>query len=99
MVRVDLDEPFCWPTAVPTTRQYVNEVDQAVTWITSLGMLAVLDLHLVNPADLAAPQNKCPPAANQIMADVPGSITFWSQLAARYAARSPCRLRPLQRAP
>ena len=71
-VRVDLYGPMLLANSCAYWPQYVNEVNQAVNWITSLGMLAVLELHMVNPADLTAPKSACPPATNEIMADAPG---------------------------
>lgn len=80
MVRVSLGEQLWLPTSCAYEPGYRAAIEQVVGWITSLGMVALLDLHYNNPADLGHPLT-CPPAGQQIMADAPGSLRFWSQVA------------------
>ena len=56
---------------------YISKVDEAVQIITSRGMVALLDLHFNTI-------KACGRAGQQPMADAPNSLTFWSQVAARY---------------
>jgi|GEM_PF-6711249 len=80
VVRVPLGEQLWLTSSCDYDPGYVQAVDQVVGWITSLGMVALLDLHY------GAVGTGCPPAGPQLMADAPNSVTFWSQVAARYAA-------------
>lgn len=61
---------------------YESRVDQVVNWITSLGMVVLLDLHY----NTVAPAGTCEVGAQHDMADASQAIPFWSQVAARYAA-------------
>jgi len=65
VVRVSLNQDFWFNTPA-----YATTIDQQVTWITSLGMGVILDLHWNN-------------GGQQNMADRK-SISFWSAVAARY---------------
>jgi len=65
VVRVSLNQDFWFNTPA-----YATTIDQQITWITSLGMGVILDLHWNN-------------GGQQNMADRK-SITFWSAVAARY---------------
>src|SRR5947199_111790 len=56
---------------------YASKVDNAVSWITGRGMVALLDLHY-NPIV------PCGHVGLHEMADAPNSINFWEQVAARY---------------
>jgi hypothetical protein len=78
MMRVSLGEQYWLPLSCNYDANYPSEVDQVVNWITSLGMVAVLDLHsfAVTP---------CGPAGDGEMANSPGAINFWSSVASRYA--------------
>jgi aryl-phospho-beta-D-glucosidase BglC (GH1 family) len=85
-VRVPLNEDLWLATSCAYSPSYAAEVSQVVNWITALGMVAVVELNFDNPADIGvAPGGTCPPAGPQIMAD-PASVTFWSQVAALFAA-------------
>jgi len=79
MMRVSLSEPFWSSSSCSYVPTYPAEVDQVVNWITSLGMVALLDLHF----NTILP---CTTGASQMMADAPGSISFWNSVAGRYAA-------------
>jgi hypothetical protein len=78
MVRVSLGEQMWLSSSCTYVAGYAPKVDQIVNWITSLGMVALLDLHFntILPCSTGAPQ---------MMADAPGSIAFWNSVASRYA--------------
>jgi hypothetical protein len=80
MVRVSLGEQLWLPGGCDYDPAYAGTVDSVVSWITSLGMVALLDLHFSTTG------TGCTAGAQQEMADAPGSVTFWSQLGARYRA-------------
>lgn len=77
MVRIPLGEQLWLSSSCDYSPGYVAAVDQMVNWVTSLGMVALLDLHY----DAVG----CDAPGQLPMADDPGSITFWQQVAARYA--------------
>jgi endoglucanase len=86
VVRVDLGEQLWLSNSCAYDPSYAAAVDQVVDWITSLGMVALLDLHSNNAADLdPSSSGTCPEAGQQLMADDPGSLQFWSDVARRYA--------------
>lgn len=62
----------------PNYRSYISDV---VSWVTSRGMVALLDLN-VNPRFI------CDPSANskQKMADYPGSVQLWQSLARKFGS-------------
>ncbi|HXN58845.1 MAG TPA: cellulase family glycosylhydrolase [Acidimicrobiales bacterium] len=78
MMRVSLGEQYWLPSSCAFDASYPSEVDQVVNWVTSLGMVAVLELSefAVTP---------CGQAADYDMADSPGAVSFWNSVAARYA--------------
>lgn len=76
-VRVPLGSQLWLSSSCHYDSAYANAVDSVVQWITGAGMVAVLDLDFSQPGTCAAPNG-------QVMADAPGSVTFWSQVAARY---------------
>jgi len=78
-LRVPLGEQFWLSTNCDYDPDYASRVDQVVGWIASLGMVALLDLHFntVGTCETGGPHN---------MADAVQAPTFWSQVAARYAA-------------
>jgi hypothetical protein len=85
-VRVPLNEDLWLATSCAYSPAYAAEVSQVVNWITTLGMVAVVELGFNNPADIGtAPGGSCPGAGPQIMAD-PASVTFWSQVATLFAS-------------
>lgn len=79
IVRVPLGEQFWLSSNCDYSPGYQAEVSQVVNWITSLGMVALLDLHTntVLGCEAGGPHN---------MADEAQSPTFWSQVAAQYAS-------------
>ena len=79
VMRVALGEQLWLPTSCAYDPNYVAAVDRAVNWITSAGMVALLELQdsVVSPG--------CPAGGPHNMADDPGSLLFWSQVASRYA--------------
>ncbi len=76
LVRVSLGEQLLAPSACKYSPGYAAKVAQVVDWITSLGMVALLDLHLTAPVLCNVGQ--------QQMADDPGSVQFWQELAGQY---------------
>jgi hypothetical protein len=52
-------------------------VDQVVHWVTSRGMVALINLHFATYGDCGTP-------GLTAMADSPGAITFWQEVASRY---------------
>ncbi len=93
MVRVSLGEQLWLDTSCAYAPGYQNEVRQLVQWITQDGMVAMLDLHFSNPADMfataqdaqaAASAGKCPPAGPMPMPDQQAT-TFWQQVASTFA--------------
>lgn len=79
IVRLPLGEQFWLPSNCDYSPGYQAAVDQVVNWITSLGMVALLDLHTntILGCQTGGPHN---------MADEAQSPTFWNQVAARYAS-------------
>ncbi len=76
-VRVPLGEQFWLSSNCDYVSAYEATVDQVVDWITSLGMVALLDLHTNTVSG-------CETGSQHNMADEAQSPTFWSQVAARY---------------
>ncbi len=78
-VRVPLSEDYWLSSNCDYSSTYEATVDQVVNWITSLGMVALLDLHTnsLSSCDAGTP-------SQHNMADEAQSPTFWSQVAARY---------------
>jgi len=77
LVRLSLNEALWLTSSCTYSAGYVSKIDEVVDWITSLGMVALLDLHFNAPM-------VCQQGAQQDMADSPGSLEFWNQLATRY---------------
>ena len=83
MVRIMLNEDL-WDTGSCAYQPaYRASVAQAVSWTTSLGMVALLTLMAGSPGDIGA-TGACPAPTVQNMADAPGSDTFWSSVAATF---------------
>jgi len=80
-VRLPLGEQFWLSSNCNFAPSYPSTVDQVVNWITSLGMVALLELdtNTVNGCEAGSPHN---------MADEAQAPTFWSQVAHRYASNS-----------
>jgi aryl-phospho-beta-D-glucosidase BglC (GH1 family) len=78
-LRVSLGEQLWLSNSCHYDPTYASKVDSVVNWITSRGMVAMLDLHFnaISPCGFAGQHD---------MADSPNSIDFWKQLAARYKA-------------
>lgn len=94
MVRVSLGEQLWLANSCAYDPQYAQTVSQLVHWITQDGMVALLDLHFSNPADLypspaaaqrAATTGRCAPAGQIPMADS-GSVAFWQQVASTFGS-------------
>ncbi len=79
MIRVPLGEQLWLSTSCRYDPSYVDAVDAVVHAITSRGMLALLDLHYSSLG------SGCPVGSPPLMADAPDALTFWRQVAARYA--------------
>lgn len=77
-VRLQLSEVFWLPTSCGYDPAYAGRIDDAVRWITSRGMVAVLDLHTNDPANACRGK-----PTQQLMAD-DASLDFWRSAAARY---------------
>jgi len=78
-VRVALNQDF-WLEASPIhSAGYPELVDQVVRWAEEAGMDVILDLHWSDAGVLGSCTSMC----QQRMADS-NSITFWSEVAARY---------------
>lgn len=75
-----LSEDYWLSTSCHYSPGYAGAVDQVVRSITSRGMVAMLDLHNNSRT------NACTASSQQRMADAPGSITFWQQVANRYGS-------------
>ncbi|HEX7355238.1 MAG TPA: glycoside hydrolase family 5 protein [Mycobacteriales bacterium] len=75
VVRVTLGQQLWMPGCSTYDPAYKKAVDQDVQWITSYGMVAVLDLQWNDPT--------CDAAGLNPLADS-GSLAFWTQVAARY---------------
>jgi len=87
-VRVPLGEQFWLSSNCDYVPSYVSTVDQVVKWITSLGMVALLDLHAntVGGCEGGGPHN---------MADEAQAPTFWSEVAQRYGNPTSPEYNPL----
>jgi len=76
IVRIYLGQQFWLSNECEYVNYYPRKVDQVVDWITSRGMVALLDLNWNT-------RNSCLKSKGQKMADT-GSITFWHEVATRY---------------
>ncbi len=76
-VRLPLGEQYWLTSNCDYLPGYESAVDQAVQWITSLGMVALLDLH-TNTVD------GCEPGNTHNMADEAQAPEFWSQVASHF---------------
>lgn len=79
LIRVSLVENYLVSGMCGYSSSYASDISQVVNWITSLGMVALLDLHLSAPVLCLTP-------GEQEMADDPGSLEFWNELASQYKA-------------
>jgi aryl-phospho-beta-D-glucosidase BglC (GH1 family) len=78
-VRISLGEQKWVRTSCASDYEsnYPQVVDHVVQWVTSRGMVALLNLHF-------AALGKCSQPGLTPMADSPDAITFWQQVASRY---------------
>ena len=76
-VRISLGEQKWLATNCHYEPDYAHVVDQVVHWVTSRGMVALLNLHFATNGDCGTP-------GLTPMADSPGAITFWQEVASRY---------------
>jgi hypothetical protein len=78
-VRLPLGEQLWLSSNCDYSPTYHAMVSQVVNWITSLGMVALLDLHFntVNGCEAGAPHN---------MADAAQAPTFWQQVASQFSS-------------
>ena len=87
-VRVSLGEQLWLSTSCAYDPLYAAQIAQVVQQITTLGMVALLDLHFNGPedeSDLPNYQPSCPAAGPQEMADQ-DSIAFWQQVTSLFAS-------------
>jgi hypothetical protein len=77
MVRLELGQQFALPQMCRYDPAYVGRVDETVRWITSRGMVAMIDLHWTTQGD------PCGDVGLHPMADEL-SIAFWQLMAPRY---------------
>src|SRR4051794_4932413 len=74
IMRIPLSDAFWLSTSCQYKPTYMSQVDDVVSAITAMGMVALLDLHtntITSPA--------CGTVAQQPMADYPDAINFWQQ--------------------
>jgi hypothetical protein len=76
-VRISLGEQLWLQTSCYYDATYPAEVDKVVNWVTSRGMVALVNLHFSTAGDCRSP-------TLTPMADSPGSLTFWQEVATRY---------------
>jgi hypothetical protein len=77
MVRLELGQQFAIPQMCRYDPAYLSRIDDAVRWITSRGMVVMLDLHWTTAGDPCGDVT-LEPLADQL------SIPFWLTVAARY---------------
>lgn len=76
-VRISLGEQKWLRQSCYYDSGYPEEVDKVVDWVTSRGMVALINLHFATAGDCREP-TLIP------MADSPGALTFWQEVATRY---------------
>jgi hypothetical protein len=77
IIRLPVSDAFWLSSSCKYDSSYASKVDGAIQAATSNGMVAMIDLH-TNMI------TTCGSVARQAMADYPGAVTFWQQVAARY---------------
>ncbi len=80
VVRIALNQDYWLPGSQLSDPNYPSTVDNAVHWAEDAGMDVILDLHWSDQGVLGSCSHNC----QQVMADA-NSITFWSEVASRYA--------------
>lgn len=78
-VRLPISEAFWLSSNCKYSPSYASSVSTAVNWITSLGMVALLDLHTNTLSGCQSPEQ-------HNMADQAQSPVFWSQVARTFAS-------------
>jgi hypothetical protein len=81
VVRLPLNQAFWLEDSPQFAASYAPLVDDAVSWAKAAGMDVILDLHWSDAGTVGGCTS--PPNCQQQMADE-RSITFWSEVAARY---------------
>ncbi len=81
VVRIALNQDYWLPGSDLSDPNYPSTVDNAVHWAEDAGMDVILDLHWSDQGVLGSCAHNC----QQVMADA-NSITFWSDVASRYAS-------------
>jgi endoglucanase len=76
-VRISLGEQKWLATNCHYEADYPQIVDRVVRWVTSRGMVALINLHFATTGDCGTP-------GLTTMADSSGAITFWQEVASRY---------------
>jgi hypothetical protein len=83
VVRIALNQDF-WLAGSPLADPfYAATVDTAVTWAEQAGMDVILDLHWSDMGVLGSCVSTPTTGCQQLMPDA-NSLTFWSEVAARY---------------
>lgn len=77
VIRLSLGEQFWLTSSCYYSPSYAGVVSHMVSLITSLGMVALLDLHFNSVSS-------CSPPGQQMMPDDPGSVEFWTQVASLF---------------
>jgi endoglucanase len=87
LVRFFLNEDLWDTQSCAYDPDYRAAVGQAVSWTTSLGMVALLTLQAGTPQDIGASGSCLRPAYGAAgMADAPASDIFWSTVASSFGA-------------
>lgn len=76
IVRVELNEAFWNSGECAFNAGYASQIDRVVQSVTSRGMVALIDLHVVTRTPCAQSGLWALPGA--------GAVTFWKEVAARY---------------
>ncbi|HVY11135.1 MAG TPA: cellulase family glycosylhydrolase [Mycobacteriales bacterium] len=76
-VRISLGEQKWLAGSCHYEKDYPQVVDKVVRWVTDRGMVALINLHF-------ATVGRCGTPTLTPMADSPGSLTFWQEVATRY---------------
>jgi endoglucanase len=83
VVRIALNQDFWIAESPQFDSFYAATVDTAVTWAEQAGMDVILDLHWSDRGVLGSCVSTPTVTCQQLMPDT-NSLTFWSQVAARY---------------
>jgi hypothetical protein len=83
VVRIALNQDFWLVGSTYYDDTYPGRVDSAVAWAEAAGMDVILDLHWSDQGTLGSCSPTAKGGCQQLTADM-NSLTFWSQVAARY---------------